>query len=286
MSVLAGEWPRDVLVVSGPDAVSFLQGQLSADVLTLDPGQSTLALLLQPSGKLHALLRLWRTDEHVVVIDTDAGAADAVVARLSKFLLRADVSIERVDWICLAVRGAGTVVPGGEPAFDVRRSGAELVGLGLWPGVDGVDLLGRAVELPHGFAPCEPEAMEALRIRSGWPRHGAEIAGPHSGEVIPAEVGPWLMTAAVSFTKGCYVGQELTARVNARGGNVPRHLRSFELPAGATASPGDPIVVVGDQTGASKGTVTSATVDPSTGTTVAMGYVHRSVSEDARLTVH
>jgi folate-binding protein YgfZ len=285
MTLLAGAWPRDVLVVSGPDAMSFLQGQLSADVLTLDPGQSTLALLLQPSGKLHALLRLWRTDEHVVVIDTDAGAADVVEARLSRFLLRTEVAIEKVDWTCVAVRGAGSVAPGGAPAFDAQGSGAELVGLGLWPGVDGVDLLGRGVELPQGFAPCEPSALEALRIRSGWPRHGAEIAGEHSGDVIPAEVGPWLITAAVSFTKGCYVGQELTARVNARGGNVPRRLRSFELPAGATASPGDRIVVVGGEEAAAKGTVTSTAVDPSTSATVAMGYVQRSVPEDARLTV-
>jgi folate-binding Fe-S cluster repair protein YgfZ len=81
------------------------------------------------------------------------------------------------------------------------------------------------------------------------------------------------------------VGQELTARINARGGNVPRRLRSFELPAGATASPGDRIVVVGGEEAAAKGTVTSTAVDPSTSATVAMGYVQRSVPEDARLTV-
>jgi folate-binding protein YgfZ len=285
VSALAGAWPRDVLLVSGPDAVSFLQGQLSADVTTLDPGQSTLALLLQPSGKLEAVLRLWRTDEHVVVVDTDAGAADAVESRLRRFLLRAEVGIERLDWNCVAVRGAHSVNAGGSPAFDVDPTGAELVGLGLWPGVDGVDLLGRSVVSPPAVPPAGPGALEALRIRSGWPLHGAEVAGEHSGEVIPAEVGPWLITAAVSFTKGCYVGQELTARINSRGSNLPRRLRSFELPAGVAASPGDPIVVAGDQETASKGTVTSATVDPSTGTTVAMGYVHRSVADDAVLTV-
>jgi folate-binding protein YgfZ len=148
-----------------------------------------------------------------------------------------------------------------------------------------VDLLGRSVVSPPGVPVAGPGVLEALRIRSGWPLHGAELAGEHSGEVIPAEVGPWLITAAVSFTKGCYVGQELTARINSRGSNVPRRLRSFELAVGEGAAPGAGIVVVGDEGAGPKGVVTSATVDPSTGTTVAMGYVHRSVTDDARLAV-
>jgi folate-binding protein YgfZ len=244
-----------------------------------------LALLLQPSGKLEALVRLWRTDEHVVVVDADAGAADAVEVRLRRFLLRAEVSIERLGWDCVAVRGPDCVADGGSPAFEVGPSGAELVGLGLWPGVDGVDLLGRSLVSPPSVPVAQPGALETLRIRSGWPAHGAELAGEHCGEVIPAEVGPWLITAAVSFTKGCYVGQELTARINARGGNVPRRLRTFELPGGTGAEPGATIVVVGDGEAGPRGVVTSAAVDPATGATVAMGYVHRSVPDDATLAV-
>ena len=291
-AVVAGVWPRDVLVVSGPDAVTYLQGQLSADVVTLDPGQSCLALLLAPTGKLDAVLRLWRTDEHVVVIDTDGGAVgsgaegagDAVEARLRRFLLRTDAAIERLDWQCVAVRGEGSVTAG-RPAGGGGGPGAELVGLGLWPGVDGVDLLGPGVELPAGVAPASAQELEVMRVRAGWPAFGAEYGSEASGEVIPAEVGPWLITAAVSFTKGCYVGQELTARIDSRGGNVPRHLRSFVLPAEATASPGDDIVVAGDEEAGPKGQVTSAARDPATGAVVAMGYVHRSVADDAPLAV-
>lgn len=283
--VVVGRWPRDVLVVRGPDAVAYLHGQLSADVIALEPGQSTLGLLLEPNGKMNVLVRLWRTDEHVVVIDTDKGAGDAVETRLRRFLLRTDLTIERLEWDCVILRGPGSTRIVGQ--LDV--SGPELVGLGMWPGIEGVDLLGPGLSVTaeherHDVRAAGPDEIEALRIRAGWPSYGAEVVPG----VIPAEVGSWLITAAVSFTKGCYVGQELTTRINSRGGNVPRNLRSIELPAGQTAAPGDDIVVVredGAPDGDGVGVVSSAALDPLTGTTVALGYVKRSVDEDARLGV-
>lgn len=287
---VAGAWPRDVLLVRGPDAVAFLHGQVSADVVTLEPGQSTLALLLEPTGKLEAVLRLWRTDEHVVVIDTDAGAGAAVEARLRRFLLRTDATIEQLDWQCAVVRGPDA------PAVDVEGSGAQLVGLGMWPTIEGIDLLGPSVSPPVPPAePATPELLEAMRIEAGWPAHGAEA----TTGVIPAEIGPWLITAAVSFTKGCYVGQELTARIDSRGGNVPRNLRSVELPEGRSAAVGDDLVLAddgqgGDGSGAdgpgadageAVGSVTSAAVDPRTGRTRVLGFVKRAVPSDAALAV-
>ncbi len=284
--IVVGRWPRDVLVVRGPDAISYLQGQVSADVIGLDPGQSTLALLLEPNGKVTVLVRLWRTDENVVVVDTDAGAGDAVEARLRRFLLRVEVTIDRLEWDCVILRGPAATRIVGE--LDV--SGAELVGLGMWPGIEGVDLLGPGLSVSSAqqrsdVRAASPGEVEAMRIRSGWPAFGAEIRPG----VIPAEIGSWVITAAVSFTKGCYVGQELTTRINSRGGNVPRNLRSFELPPGVVASVGDGIVVV-DRDGAPLGDapvgeVTSAVTDPRSGTDVALGYVKRSVDEEAILGV-
>lgn len=282
--VLAAHWPRDVLVVSGPDAIGYLHGQLSADVVALEPGQSTLALLLEPDGRISVLVRLWRTDEHTVVIDTDATAGDATEARLRRFLLRTDATIERREWDCVALRG-----PGATDLVDrADATGAELVGLGMWPRIDGLDLLGPQVTLPGGVREAFPGEIEALRIRAGWPAYGAEVVPG----VIPAALGSWLISAAVSFTKGCYVGQELTARINSRGGNVPRTLRSFELADRRTASIGDNIVVLDDNgingdggPSGPVGTVTSAAVDPFSGSTLVLGYVKRVVDEDARLGV-
>lgn len=103
---------------------------------------------------------------------------------------------------------------------------------------------------------------EAERIRAGVPAMGAEL----DERTIPAEVGSWFIEASVSFTKGCYVGQELVARLDSRGSNVPRHLRVIEFDDGFMAAPGDEIVVGGNPLG----TVTSAAAG------VALGYVHRS----------
>ncbi len=261
--------------MSGPDAITFLQGQVSADVVTLEPGQSTLALLLAPTGKTEALVRIWRTGEQAVVMDTDAGAGDVVEARLRRFQLRTDVTIEALDWDCVAIRGPGAM------DVDVDACSAELLGLGMWPGIEGVDLLGPAVSLPEGVAEASPEILEVLRITAGWPRAGSEI---HDG-VIPAEIGPWLITAAVSFTKGCYVGQELTARIDSRGGNVPRHLRVIELGERVAAQPGDDIVVSGEASSDAVGVVTSCALDPGSGRGVAMGFVKRSVPVETELVV-
>ena len=87
---------RDVFSVRGDDAESYLQGQLSQDVLALAIGASADSLLLQPDGKLTALLRVTRVDAQGFVLDTDAGFGDAMVARLKKFLLRSKVEIERL----------------------------------------------------------------------------------------------------------------------------------------------------------------------------------------------
>jgi folate-binding protein YgfZ len=261
---VVGPWPRDVLSVTGPDAVTFLQGQLSADLGSLEVGQSASALLLEPTGKLGWLVRVWRTDERIVFLDTDAGQGGAVQSRLGRFLLRTDAAVERHDWECLAVRGPGS------HGLDLDDTGAVLAGVGLWPGVEGVDLLGPSVSPPPGAQVVAAGRLEALRIRSGWPSHGSELV--EGG--IPAEVGQWLVDSAVSFTKGCYVGQELTARIDSRGGNAPRRL------VGVTAV--GPVPVGADlvANGEVVGSVTSSAVDPASGATVALGFVKRSVGDD------
>nr|MBA2625087.1 hypothetical protein [Acidimicrobiia bacterium] len=97
--------PRDVLAVRGPDAVTFLQGQLAQDVAALAHGASADSLLLQPTGKVDALLRITRTGEEEVVLDVDGGHGDAVAARLARFRLRVKADIEPLPWRCVALRG-------------------------------------------------------------------------------------------------------------------------------------------------------------------------------------
>ncbi len=252
--------PRDVVRVAGPDAVTFLQGQLSQDVVATAVGESAFALLLQPQGKVEAFLRLTRTGDDEVVLDTDAGWGPAMVARLERFKLRVRCQLEALDWRCVAVRGeASPSLP--EPAPGNWRVLPET------PGVPGFDLLGPAVELPEGALAVDPEAYEALRIEAGVPRMGAEL----DESTIPAAAG--VVERAVSFTKGCYTGQELVARIDSRGGNVPRRLRGVVVATNVLPPVGALVVAGGKEAGA----LTSVGESLERRAPVALAYVQRSV---------
>ncbi|MBW3668832.1 MAG: hypothetical protein KY443_06425 [Actinobacteria bacterium] len=250
--------PRDVLRMTGPDAVSFLQGQVSQDVEGLAVGGSAWSLVLQPQGKVDALVRLTRVADDTVVVDTDPGYGEPVLARLNRFKLRVKADIDVLDWRCLAVRGAtpaGEVV--GVPAFGV-----------------GGDVIGEDVSVPDGVPVCDLAAYDVLRIEHGWPAMGAEL----TERTIPAEAG--IVDRTVSFTKGCYTGQELVARIDSRGGNVPRRLRGLVVQGAAAA--GAAVVVHGKEVGA----LTSVAASPaSPDATVALAYVHRDVEPGAAASV-
>ena len=97
---------RDVVLATGPDAATFLQGQLSQDVAGLAVGASAWSLLLQPQGKIDAWLRVTRRGEDAFALDVDGGYGAAVIARLNRFKLRTKCELEHLtDWRCLAVRG-------------------------------------------------------------------------------------------------------------------------------------------------------------------------------------
>lgn len=198
------EYPRDVVQVSGPDAAGYLQGQVSQDLRPLAVGDAAWTFVLQPTGRIDVLARVWRTGDEVFVLDTDAGFGETLTARLNRFRIRVKAEIETLQWRCLAVRGDG--------AADVST------GLASWGG--GVDLLGPDPQPPSGFAHGTAADLLAARIAAAWPAMGAEIV---PGETIPAETG--IAGVAVSFTKGCYPGQELVERMDSRGATAPRLLQ-------------------------------------------------------------
>ena len=260
---------RDVVLATGPDALTYLQGQLSQDLATLAVGDSAWSLLLTPQGHLVALLRVTRTDDDAFALDTDAGAGPDVLARLQRFLLRTRCELAPVPWTCLAVRGPDAAAPASRP-------GEAWVVVPETPGSGGYDLLGPDVALPAGVEPGDPAAYEALRIESGVPRMGSEL-----GErTIPAEAG--IVDRSASFTKGCYTGQELVARIDSRGGNVPRRLRGLLLAPGADVPPPGAVVLVGEQ---EVGAVTSAAWSAARGAPVALAYVRRGTDVPAPGTV-
>lgn len=247
---------RDVVLARGPDCTDFLHGQLSQDIASMSTGDSGWALLLQPRGKVDAWLRITRTGDDSFLLDVDAGFGEAMLERLTRFKLRTDCEFELAKWSMLSVRGEGSA------GFDSTPvSGVEVTVPSDWPGIDGIDLLGPSISLPTGLAPLGSEGLDLLRILAGVPAMGTEL----TEDTIPAEAG--IVELSVSFTKGCYVGQELVARIDSRGGNVPRRLCG--LVADADVALGAQVLVDGETVGQ----VTSAQGSH------ALAYVKRSVAE-------
>jgi folate-binding protein YgfZ len=258
---------RDAVAVTGPDALAYLQGQCSQDLAGLGDGQSAEALLLSPQGKLEALVRVTRREAEALVVDVTAGFGPRVLERLRRFLLRVKARVEPLDWGALALRG-----PAAPDLLEAPGPGSELLVPAPPLGPPGVDLLGPAPEPPSGVPPAPVEAWEVLRIEAGLPEMGREL----DERTIPAEAG--LVERTVSFTKGCYTGQELVARLEARGSNVARRLRGLLVDAPGSLPPAGTPLVVGERT---VGAITSAAWSPRRGAVVALGYLHRSVEPGA-----
>ena len=265
LSTSVGACPteRGVLAVTGPDAEEFLQGQLSQDIAALTPGQSAWSLILQPQGRIDAFVRVTRQAADRFVLDTD-GLLEQVITRLQRFMLRTDVTLEPLNWQCLAVRGPGAAEAGavGEIIAPVPTGG--------------VDVLGLAPAVLDDVATVDAETLEAHRIRCGFPRMGVDI----DDRTIPAEAE--VVAFTVSFTKGCFTGQELVARMDSRGSTAPRYLRLLSMEGRVDLAPGEQIT---SADGADIGTVTSAAWHAIAGATVALGYIKRAVEMPAEVQV-
>jgi folate-binding protein YgfZ len=204
---------RAVLAVDGTDAVTFLQGLITHDVALVVPGRAVFAGLLSPQGKALFDFHLYAGDDGAILIDVAAEKTDALLKRLSMYKLRKAVMLARRE--DLAVLASW---PGGAPA-DARSAalGARWIG-------------------PAGSAPAGADAYDAHRHAVGVP-DSADIG---TDELLWLETGADLLDG-VSFTKGCYVGQENTARMHYRD-RVRRRL----VPVKLDGEPGDAIDVKDD----------------------------------------
>lgn len=197
---------RDVIEARGVDARSYLQGQLSQDMAAIDRDGDGWSWLLQPDGKVTALLHVTKAGDEHYTLDVEHPFGEAVLARLKRFLLRVKVELTLAT-------------------------------------VEGTQEPTRA------------------RIERRWPAMGQEL----DDATIPNAAG--INDVTVSFTKGCYTGQELVARVDSRGNNTPTSLRLLRANAGA--------LVVGSVVGESdKPTVRVTSADDD----VALAWVARSVA--------
>ena len=223
---------RAKFVVRGAEAADFLQGQVSNDVEALAPGSGCYATVLTVKGKLRTDLRILR-GEDFFWLDTEAIGHAVLRHMLTTYTLGRDVQWEDLteDHALLSLIGPAVDGLVDDPPPAAEHSFVD-TGRGLLVRTaQGVDLLcsNAAVEEWRerlGVEPVSEEAVECLRIESGRPRLGYDM----DAETMPQEAG--INERAVSFTKGCYVGQETVARLHYRG-KPNRHLRGLRLSAPA-----------------------------------------------------
>ena len=216
--------PRAFVRVAGADADAYLQRMLSNDVEALGLGEACDALLLTPKARVIATLRVWRRGEDDFLLLTEPELGDAVVRELRRMRFAAKCEVEPEQHTSVIVFGGDEGIPNDDYGVPAR----ELIDADVDPTV-------------------AAEELERMRIEAGTPRYGHEL----DDRVLPAEAG--LDETHISFTKGCYPGQEPIARLHYRG-HVNRRLRVLEV---ESASPGDELVhngkVVGRVTSAVRG---------------------------------
>jgi folate-binding protein YgfZ len=275
--------------VTGPDAADFLQGQVTNDVLALGPGHGCYAALLDPKAHITADMRILSAGPAALWLDTEPETLAAMLAHLRMYKIGRQVEIadrtsERAILSLLgpaaaevAARATGVPVPRPEHDWVEAEAGGAAVRAAATAA--GVDLLGpaaaasrlRAALLEAGAVEVGEEAAEVLRVEQGIPRYGVDM---DSGN-LPGEAG--IVERAVSFTKGCYIGQEPVARMYHRG-RPNRHLRGLRLEPGVVT--GTPLLA-GER---EVGRVTSVAESPRLGP-IGLAIVRREVEPGERVAV-
>jgi folate-binding protein YgfZ len=270
---------RSHLTVRGPDAYEYLQGQVTNDVEALTPGAGCYAALLNPKGRILADMRVLAIAPEEIWIDLEHVARETAVRELTMYRIGRQVTIEGGagravlsvigprSWDTLERAGiAAGSQPAPEHAWVRGRDDAVVVatdtGFDLLVAPPATGALADALA-GAGAAPVSAAAVEVLRIEHGRPRYGIDMTADN----LPGEAG--IVERAVSFTKGCYVGQEPVARMFHKG-HPNRHLRALLLPE--PVEPGTVVLASGKEVGR----VTSAGVSPTHGP-VALAILRREV---------
>jgi tRNA-modifying protein YgfZ len=276
---------RGKLLVSGPEAADYLQGQLTNDVEAIEPNEGQYAALLDRKGHMQADMRVLRPSEAPdLLLDTEPEALEAARRHLQMYKIGREVEVSDVTEgrAILSLIGPRAVEIAATPALpengceETSVSGTACIAVGT---AAGIDLIALAAErnrlhealLAAGAVDVSPEAVEIVRIEAGQPRFGAEMG---TG-TMPAEAG--IVEQAVSFSKGCYIGQETVARLHYKG-KPNRHLRGLRLSEPAAA--GEPLRLGEKEVG----TIGSAAVSPALGP-IALAILRREAEPGATVAV-
>jgi folate-binding protein YgfZ len=281
--------PRARIAVSGKDRASYLQGLLTNDIQALTAGSGCYSAWLTPQGRMITDLHVLESGD-MILLDIPAALREQVLQRLDQFIFSEDVQLGDLTDALRAVslhgpRAASVVasvvsgIPNAGEWAQYQNARAEWAGTTLV--IARIDQLGvpgftiyvdsaREADLVaalerHGARRVGQDAADAARVEAGYPLFGIDM----DDDIIPLEAG--IEPRAISFSKGCYVGQEVIIRVVHRGhGRVARRLVGLRLENGGSLARGARIHAGGKDAGF----VTSTAQSPRFGT-IALGYVHR-----------
>jgi len=268
---------RGRILVRGEDRARLLHAMTTNRIEGLRPGEGCYAFFLNAQGRILGDANLLSAEDHIL-IDTEPETADALAAHLDRHIIADDVTLEdaRGAYCAIAVEGPraaealaglGASVPSSpfvycswEADIVAALSATGQPGLRiLAPANEKTDLIARIESA--GIAAASPEAVHVVRLENGRPRYGEDITDANL-------VQETQIAKAISYDKGCYLGQEIVERVRARG-HVNRLLVRLEVEGGGAPTPGAALLSDATQ----MGNITSAAYSPALDRIVALGYV-------------
>jgi glycine cleavage system T protein len=295
---------RGKIRVAGKDRTKFLQNILSQDMNALTPGTGGYAALLNTKGHMLAYMKIY-SDEDSFLIDTEPGEADKIIQTLNRYLFREDVKIEDVtlkyglvtlqgpnsreticringtdikemkecDHLNLFINNTNCRVTRttytGEEGYDIYVPWDNLHS--IWEAILIPSPSGRGAGVRVGITPFGHDAFETLRIEAGTPLYSVDM----DEDTIPVEAN---LDHAISYTKGCYIGQETIARIKFKG-HANKTLSGIFITGDVIPKKGDRVYKIIDSTEHDIGVITSACFSPTLNRSIAMGYIRIGQNE-------
>ncbi len=254
--------PPILIEARGPDALRYLNGQVTQDVRSVvSSGRSMTSCVTDAKGRLQFRVLIHPVADGAIRVSCDHDGAEGLFARLDRYLVADDAVLEDLSdgWLRVHVTGnTAPGVPGGGYAVAADRVGI--------PGWDVWYPTGVSEESLAHLPVWSGAEAESFRITAGIPAWGSEL----EPGLLPPEAG--LDRTDVSYSKGCYIGQEVISRIKSAG-KVNRRLMRLRLDEGIPCLPGELLV---DEEGGEAGLITSVAPVPSDGERAVLGYIRRS----------
>lgn len=253
-----------ILEFRGPDAVRFLNGQMTQDVKRANRETALPSCITDAKGKLQFRVRLTEMKEGVIWITAPVGAAEELEARLTKYLIADDVEVTDISGEYQLYHLIGDILPAEGHTLLRKSDRYGVSGTDLWVPVD------YPIDFPANLPEISTDALETFRITNGAPAWGSELV---EGMLPPEAL---LESTDISYHKGCYIGQEVISRVKTAG-KVNRYLTRMSTAEDHFVAQGDTLV---SEEGDDCGVITSVAPIANSGVRSLLGYLKRTAERE------